>query len=82
MTTIKRCGEAIKGSLKKIHIVIHNAGVMAPPNGSLSVQGIDLQMATNVLAPYLLQKYLTLLLLTAEGKDFTPRVFGSRLPTS
>lgn len=74
LTTIGPCSKKIKAKYSKIHIVIHNAGVMVPPKGSKTERNYELQLGTNTLAPYLLQKYLDPLVLAAGTKDFTPRV--------
>lgn len=74
LTTISACADKIAAKYSKIHIVIHNAGIMAPPKGSKTKQNYELQLGTNTLAPYLLQKYLDPLVLAAGTNDFTPRV--------
>jgi retinol dehydrogenase 12 len=57
--------ESIKEGVQKfleketrLDVVIHNAGVMIPPLGSKSKDGYELQLSTNNLGPWLLQKYL------------------------
>jgi retinol dehydrogenase-12 len=47
----------------RLDVVIHNAGVMVPPLGSKSKDGYELQLSTNNLGPWLLQKYLDSLLI-------------------
>lgn len=58
LTTIKAGAEQIEALTDKLNIIIHNAGVMVPPLNSKSVQGYELQWGTNVIGPFLLQKYL------------------------
>ncbi|KAI9738275.1 MAG: hypothetical protein M1834_008773 [Cirrosporium novae-zelandiae] len=56
---------SIKGSVeeflakeKRLDVLWNNAGVMAPPRGSKTISGHDLQMGTNCLGPYLLTQLL------------------------
>lgn len=55
---------------KPLDVLIHNAGVMALPKREVSVDGHELQFATNVLGPY----RLTALLLPALMRSKAPRV--------
>ncbi|ODQ80206.1 hypothetical protein BABINDRAFT_130223 [Babjeviella inositovora NRRL Y-12698] len=59
LTTIKPAAEAFLARESRLDIVIHNAGVMVPPVGSTSAQGYELQLGTNVIGPFALQKLLT-----------------------
>ncbi|KAK6464304.1 hypothetical protein DFJ63DRAFT_333875 [Scheffersomyces coipomensis] len=63
LTTIKPAADEFLSKESRLDIIIHNAGVMAPPIGSVSKQGFELQLGTNVLGPHLLQKYLDPLLI-------------------
>ncbi|KAK9367073.1 Env9p [Lipomyces kononenkoae] len=58
LTTIKSGAQYITSRYAKIHGIVTNAGVMAPPVGSRSKQGYELQLATNVLGHQLLQHFL------------------------
>lgn len=58
LTSIRSGVEQIEAVTNKLNIIIHNAGVMMPPKGSKTVQGYELQLGTNVIGPYLLQKLL------------------------
>lgn len=58
LNTIK---PAVNEFLKKedrLDIIINNAGVMMPPQGSKTKQGYELQIGTNVLGHHLLQRLL------------------------
>ncbi|KAJ9103572.1 hypothetical protein QFC19_004340 [Naganishia cerealis] len=74
LTSIGPCAQKIVQKYPKIHIVLHNAGVMVPPKGSVTKQNYELQLGTNTLAPYLLQKYLDGAVLAASTNDFISRV--------
>ncbi|KAK6464303.1 short-chain alcohol dehydrogenase [Scheffersomyces coipomensis] len=63
LSTIKPAVDEFLNKESRIDIIIHNAGVMEPPVGSVSKQGFELQLGTNVLGPHLLQKYLDPLLI-------------------
>lgn len=66
---IKKTAEAFLAAETRLDVIWHNAGVMAPPEGSVSKQGHELSFATNVLGPFLLQHFLTpILVKTAEGE--------------
>jgi NAD(P)-dependent dehydrogenase (short-subunit alcohol dehydrogenase family) len=43
----------------KLDVLWNNAGVMAPPQGSKTKQGYELQLGTNNVAPFLFTKFLT-----------------------
>lgn len=63
LQTVKPAAEAFLAGETRLDVIWHNAGVMAPPEGSVSKQGHELSFATNVLGPFLLQHFLTPLLL-------------------
>lgn len=42
----------------RLDVLVHNAGVMMPPEGSVTKQGHELQFGVHVLAPLLLTKFL------------------------
>ncbi|KAI8909131.1 short-chain dehydrogenase/reductase SDR [Gorgonomyces haynaldii] len=52
---------------KPLDILVNNAGVMAIKERRLSVDGYEMQMATNFFGPFLLTKLLLPSLLRAEG---------------
>lgn len=68
LTTIKPAVEIFTSKESRLDVLFNNAGVSLPPRGSVSVQGQELQMATNCLGHYLLtQLLLPTLLNTAES---------------
>jgi len=54
-----------------LHVLVHNAGVMIPPSGSVTTQGYELQMGTNCLGPFLLTQCL-LPVLTKTASNSPP----------
>lgn len=68
LTTIKPAVEVFTSKESRLDVLFNNAGVSLPPRGSVSVQGQELQMATNCLGHYLLtQLLLPTLLHTAKS---------------
>ncbi|TQN71544.1 putative oxidoreductase [Colletotrichum shisoi] len=59
LNTIKPAVDAFLARESQLHLLINNAGVMMPPQGSKSAQGYELQLGTNCVGPFLLTKLLT-----------------------
>ncbi|KAK9450918.1 uncharacterized protein V1518DRAFT_425677 [Limtongia smithiae] len=59
LTTIKHAADELLSKVDRLDIAWYNAGVMAPPAGSKTKQGFELQWGTNVLGHFLLNKYLS-----------------------
>ncbi|KAL0938302.1 short-chain dehydrogenase [Colletotrichum truncatum] len=59
LTTVKPAVEAFLAKETQLHLLINNAGVMMPPQGSKTVQGYELQLGTNCIGPFLFTKLLT-----------------------
>ena len=68
--SVSRFAEAQLADSRPIDMLINNAGIMALPKREVSVDGHELQFATNVLGPF----RLTGLLLPAILKASAPRV--------
>lgn len=62
LTTIVPAAKQFLDKEDALHGLVLNAGVMRPPDGSKSKQGHELQMGTNCLGGYLLEKMLEPLL--------------------
>lgn len=62
LTTIEPAVESFKSQESRLDVLVNNAGVMFPPEGSLTTQSHDLQTGTNLLGPYTLYKLLSPLL--------------------
>ncbi|KAF2018665.1 NAD(P)-binding protein [Aaosphaeria arxii CBS 175.79] len=62
LSTIKGSAEEFLRRESRLDVLVNNAGVMAPPIGSKSAQGHDLQTATNVYGPWLFTYFLLPLL--------------------
>ncbi|KAI0394394.1 short-chain dehydrogenase [Xylariaceae sp. FL0594] len=58
LASIKASAEAFMAKESKLHVLWNNAGVSRPPAGSVSKQGIELQLATNCLGPFLFMQFL------------------------
>ncbi|GKZ37444.1 hypothetical protein AbraIFM66950_008994 [Aspergillus brasiliensis] len=71
LTTIKSTASTLKSKESKLDLLFNNAGVSQPPLGSVSKQGIELQLATNCLGPFLLTQLLTPLLEAAASSEST-----------
>ncbi|TEA12742.1 putative oxidoreductase [Colletotrichum sidae] len=59
LTTVKPAAEAFLANENQLHLLINNAGVMMPPQGSKTAQGYELQLGTNCVGPFLFTKLLT-----------------------
>ncbi|KAI9825689.1 MAG: hypothetical protein M1832_001033 [Thelocarpon impressellum] len=67
LTGIKASAAEFLSKEDRLDVLWNNAGVMVPPKGSKTVQGHELQLGTNCLAPFLFtQELLPLLKKTAE----------------
>jgi hypothetical protein len=62
LTSIKASADAFKANESRLDVLWNNAGVSQPPLGSVSKQGIELQLATNCLGPFLFTHLLLPLL--------------------
>ncbi|ERT01874.1 hypothetical protein HMPREF1624_00168 [Sporothrix schenckii ATCC 58251] len=71
LRTIKPAVESFLAKAKRLDVLFNNAGVMLPPSETTTtVQGFDLQLGTNTVAPFLLTQLLTPIL-QATAKDET-----------
>ncbi|XDG10069.1 hypothetical protein ABKA04_009684 [Annulohypoxylon sp. FPYF3050] len=62
LSSIKASADAFLAKETRLDVLWNNAGVSRPPLGSVSKQGIELQLATNCLGPFLFTHLLTPLL--------------------
>ncbi|KAI1773195.1 hypothetical protein F4818DRAFT_443552 [Hypoxylon cercidicola] len=69
LSSIKATVETFKAKESKPHVLWNNESVSRPPIDSVSKQGIELQLATNCLGPFLLTKLLLPLLQAASGEE-------------
>ena len=65
LTNIKAKAEELLQKTDKIDVLVLNAGVMIPPAGSTTAQGLELQVGVNCVAHLLLAHLLTPALVTA-----------------
>ncbi|RPB01515.1 NAD(P)-binding protein [Choiromyces venosus 120613-1] len=73
LSTIKGSAQAFLAQENRLDVVWHNAGVMMPPSGSKTKQGYELQLGTNVIAPWLFQSFLTPLMQRTAALPATPK---------
>lgn len=73
LSSIKASVEEFKSKEAKLHVLWNNAGVSQPPLGSVSSQGIELQLATNCLGPFLFTQLLLPLLESTAADEATPQ---------
>jgi NAD(P)-dependent dehydrogenase (short-subunit alcohol dehydrogenase family) len=67
LTTIKASAKEFLAKESRLDVLWNNAGVMVPPQGSKTVQGYELQVGTNNIAPFLFTQLLQpVLLATAQ----------------
>ncbi|KAK9490770.1 hypothetical protein V1508DRAFT_359414 [Lipomyces doorenjongii] len=59
LTTIKPAAQELLAKVNRLDIAWYNAGVMTPPAGSKTAQGYELQWGTNVVAHFLLNRFLS-----------------------
>lgn len=67
LESVKKFVEDVKAKFKKLDILVLNAGVMAPGERSETADGFELQLAVNVLAPFVTVEGLLPLLESTEG---------------
>jgi retinol dehydrogenase-12 len=74
LNSIKATAETLLTQEKRLDVVWHNAGVMIPDDSSaLTIQGHHQQLGVNALAPFLLQHFLTpIMLQTASLPSTSP----------
>ncbi|KAF2257821.1 NAD(P)-binding protein [Lojkania enalia] len=63
LSTIKASASEFLAKETKLNVLFNNAGLQAPPAGSKSVQGYELQLGVNCLGGFLLTKLLTPILI-------------------
>lgn len=95
LSTIKPSVDAFLAREKQLHVLFNNAGVMAPPQGSTTAQGYELQLGTNNVGTFLFTKLLTPVLastaktspkdsvrvvwVSSSATDFAPKPGGLQL---
>lgn len=62
LASVRQAAEALRGQAQPLDMLINNAGVMALPQRQLSVDGFELQLATNFLGHFSLSAQLLPLL--------------------
>ncbi|KAI0520755.1 short-chain dehydrogenase [Xylaria bambusicola] len=62
LSTIKKSAQSFLSRESRLDVLFNNAGVMVPPAGSVTAQGWELQLGTNVLGTFLLTRCLNQIL--------------------
>lgn len=68
LAAVKLSAETFMKKEKEIHVLFNNAGIMFPPKDSRTVQGHELQLGVNAIAPFLFTKLLTPMLAATAKK--------------
>ncbi|KAI1275266.1 hypothetical protein F5Y07DRAFT_370310 [Xylaria sp. FL0933] len=70
LSSVKEAAKTFLERETRLDVIWHNAAIMLAPEGSKSKQGHELTFATNVLGPFLLQHFLTPVLIdTVKRSD-------------
>ena len=69
LESIKTSAQSFLARETRLDVLFNNAGVMVPPQGSLTKQGLELQLGTNCVAPFLFTKLLTPMLIETAAKS-------------
>uniref|UniRef100_A0A060TE15 ARAD1D04246p n=1 Tax=Blastobotrys adeninivorans TaxID=409370 RepID=A0A060TE15_BLAAD len=69
LTTVKPGLQQFLSEVSELHGVVHNAGIMFPPVEERTKQDFDKQLGVNVVAPFLIQRYLDNLLIATAKKS-------------
>ncbi|TVY14192.1 putative oxidoreductase [Lachnellula arida] len=74
LSTVKPAVHSFTAQQQRLDVLVNNAGVMYPPEGSTDAQGNELQVGTNCLGPYLLYQLLLPLLTKTASSSPTASV--------
>jgi len=70
----KAAAEVLQKSGNQVNILVHNAGIMANPTQEISVDGFEIQFATNYLGHFLFFRLLEKALISSSTPSFHSRV--------
>ncbi|KAH8151408.1 uncharacterized protein LAJ45_04612 [Morchella importuna] len=73
LATVKPAAEEFMRQESRLDVLWHNAGIMLPPDGTVDKHGHEIQMGTNVIAPWLFQSFLTPLMVKTAALPETPK---------
>jgi NAD(P)-dependent dehydrogenase (short-subunit alcohol dehydrogenase family) len=71
LSSVKSFADTLLSEGRPLHLLVNNAGVMAPPTRFETVDGFELQFGTNFLGPFALTLRLLPLLLATEDSRVT-----------
>lgn len=67
LSSVAAFGARLRGSRDRLHVLVNNAGVMAPPERQVTADGFELQFGTNFLGHFALTAHLLPLLCRGEA---------------
>ncbi|KAJ7058553.1 NAD-P-binding protein, partial [Mycena amicta] len=73
LAAVRKSAAEVNAYSEPIHVLIHNAAAAIGPF-KLTVDGLESQIATDHVGPFLLTKLIAPRLLAAAGAEYTPRV--------
>ncbi|KAJ6584414.1 hypothetical protein B0H19DRAFT_1058840 [Mycena capillaripes] len=73
LAAIRKAAEEVNAYSEPLHVIIHNAAATVGPF-KLTVDNLEVQIATNHIGPFLLTKLLAPKILAARTAHYTPRV--------
>ena len=76
LRSVKAFADTLLAEKQPLDLLVNNAGVMAPPKRLVTVDGFELQFATNFLGPFALTIRLLPLLLATKGARVTTMSSG------
>jgi NAD(P)-dependent dehydrogenase (short-subunit alcohol dehydrogenase family) len=77
LASVREFADGLLTDGRPLDLLLNNAGVMAVPDQHLTVDGFELQMASNALGPFALTARLLPLLLAASGARVTTMSSGA-----
>ncbi|KAF7364716.1 Short-chain dehydrogenase/reductase family protein [Mycena venus] len=74
LAAVRKAAEEVNTYSEPLHVLIHNAAAPGEKKMTLTVDGLERQMAVAQIGPFLLTKLLAPKLLAASSTSYTPRV--------
>ncbi|KAJ6517263.1 hypothetical protein C8R47DRAFT_1312807 [Mycena vitilis] len=70
---VRKAAAEVLAYAEPLHVLIHNAAAVVMPF-TLTLDGLELQMATDHIGPFLFTKLIAPKLLAARTMEYTPRI--------
>lgn len=74
LSTIKASAAEFLSKESRLHVLFNNAGVMATPQGSKTIQGYEVQLGTNNIGTFMFTQLLTPTLVATAKKELPSTV--------